>query len=238
MSLDFYGPLPISTAKCAHILVTIDAFSKYVVLYPIVKANTATVIKKIENDYIPKYGKSKRILMDHGTQFTSKKLKNKLDQLDIKYTYISIRHPCANIVERTNKELGRLFRALIKLKHTEWFSKIRIIQNILNEIYHETTQFTPMELHFGKKPTRFWEKIIHIQKPNLSVEQKLFLTEQRINKKGQYRARKHKEKHKFTSFKFNDLVLIKANKVSDSSSKIIAKFLSVYEGPYKLFQKV
>lgn len=85
--------------------------------------------------------------MDHGTQFQSPKLIKKLDELKIKHTLVSIRHPCANIVERTNKELGRLFRALIKLKHTERVSKVPIIQNILNEIYHETTGFTPIEIH-------------------------------------------------------------------------------------------
>ena len=83
--------------------------------------------------------------MDHGTQFKSNKLLKKLDELEIKYTFTSIRHPCANIVERTNKELGRLFRALIKVKHTEWFNKVPIIQRILNETHHETTGFTPIE---------------------------------------------------------------------------------------------
>ena len=67
MSMDFYGPLPISTSKCTYLLVTIDAFSKFVVLYPIVKATTATVIKKISEDYIKKHGKPEKILMDHGT---------------------------------------------------------------------------------------------------------------------------------------------------------------------------
>ena len=83
MSMDFIGPLPVSTARCTYLLVTIDAFSKYVVLYPIVKATTATVIKKLVEDYIPKYGKPEKIIMDHGTQFQSPKLLNKLNELNI-----------------------------------------------------------------------------------------------------------------------------------------------------------
>lgn len=160
MSMDFYGPLPISNAGCAYLLVTMDAFSKYVVLYPIVKATTAAIINKITKDYIPKYGKPDRILMDHGTQFTSDRLLKKLEELDIKYSFTSIRHPSGNIVERTNKELVRLFRALIKIKHTEWFGKVHIIQKILNEVQHKTTGFTPIQLHFGKKPSRYWEEYI------------------------------------------------------------------------------
>lgn len=103
--------------------------------------------------------------MDHGTQFTSDKMTKKLEELGIKYTYVSIRHPSANIVERINKELGRLFRTLIKIKHTEWFNNIPIIQNMLNEASHDTTQFTPIELHFDKKPTRFWTKLFDTKNP-------------------------------------------------------------------------
>lgn len=69
---------------------------------------------------MPKYGKPKRVLMDQGTQFMSeKKLLVKLKDKGIKYSLVSVRHPCANIVERTNKELGKFLRALIRSKHTE-----------------------------------------------------------------------------------------------------------------------
>ena len=237
LSIAFYGPLTISTAKCAHILVTIDAFSEYVGLYPIVNASTKTVIKKLIDDYIPKYGKPKRILMDHGTQFTSPKLLEKLKDLGIKYTFTSIRHPCANIVERTNKELGRLFRSLIKIKHTEWFTKLPIIQKILNEVHHDTKEFTPIELHFNRKPTRFWTTLFNFEKPGPSIEQKLEPTAKKIRKKGNHGADKHANKHKFTRFEIGDHVLIKANRVSDKDQKIIAKFLSIWEEPYELAEK-
>lgn len=114
LSMDFYGPLPESTARCKHLLVTIDTFSKFVKLYSMVKAKAKNVVYKLTKDYIPKYGKPSRILLDHGTQFTSDTLINELNELNIKYTHVSIRHPCTNIVERTNKELGRFFSIVIK----------------------------------------------------------------------------------------------------------------------------
>ena len=141
-------------------------------------------------------------------------------------------------MERTNKELGRLFRTLIKTKHTEWVSKVNIIQNILNEVHHETTGFTPLEIHLNKKPTRFWEKLFDINKNETTIENKLMLVEQRIRKKGNYRAKLHADKHKFAEYKIDDLVLIKANNISKAESKITAKFLALYEGPYRLKQKV
>ena len=73
LSIDFFGPLPTSTGGVKYLLITVDVFSKNVVMYPIKKANTATVIRKIFGNYIENYGKPAAILSDHGTQFTSKK---------------------------------------------------------------------------------------------------------------------------------------------------------------------
>lgn len=82
--MDFYAPLPESTAKCKHILVTIDAFSKYVELYPMANTGAKNVVDRLVNDHIPNLDKPKRVLLDHGTQFPSPILLNKLDNLGMK----------------------------------------------------------------------------------------------------------------------------------------------------------
>ena len=50
LSIDFYGPLRICTSGSKYLLTTIDVFSKFVAIYPIKKANTATVIRKLLQD--------------------------------------------------------------------------------------------------------------------------------------------------------------------------------------------
>lgn len=120
LSIDFFGPRPTSRGGAKHILVTLDAFSKFVALYAIRRANTETVIRKIFQDYVMKYGKPKRIQCDHGTQFTVLKWAEKLKEEDIVLVFSSIRHPLGNIVERVNRELGRFFRTFVKDKHTDW----------------------------------------------------------------------------------------------------------------------
>ena len=52
-------------------LVTCDAFSKFVKIYPIRRATRNIALKKLLENYIPKYGKVKKVQSDHGTQFTS-----------------------------------------------------------------------------------------------------------------------------------------------------------------------
>lgn len=69
--IDFYGPLPRSAGGVQHLLVTIDAFSKYVAVYPIKRATTKTALNKMINEYFVKIGKPERLLSDNGTQFTA-----------------------------------------------------------------------------------------------------------------------------------------------------------------------
>lgn len=100
MCVDFYGPLPRSTAGVEYIFVILDAFLKYVKLYPLKKADTKTVLRKLVELYFPEMGKPQRMLADHGSKFTSPKWRNKLNVLGVKVIHSSIRHPKSNPVER------------------------------------------------------------------------------------------------------------------------------------------
>lgn len=118
ISIDFCGPLPTSRGGTKYILAVLDVFTKFVVLYAIRRADTRTTINKIFNNYIPLYGKPKKVQSDHGTQFTSKGWVNRLESEGIRAVFSSIRHPQSNAVERINKEIGRYFRTLTSDKHT------------------------------------------------------------------------------------------------------------------------
>ena len=194
LSIDFYGPLPTSTAGAKYLLTTIDVFSKFVVIYPIKKANTATVIRKILLDYILKYGKPAKIICDHGTQFISKMWAKKLREEDISLIFSSIRHPQSNIVERMHRELGRFFRTLIADQHTKWATYVPTIQAIINETHHETTEKTPWELHFQTPPERIWRQWMQLpDKDTTPLEERIFLARDTMHRKLKKRARKSNE---------------------------------------------
>ena len=135
LSIDFIGPLPTARAGMKYILVCLDAFSKYVALYPLKNATTDSVINKIFGDYIIKHGKPERIQADHGSQFTSKKWIDKLRKEEIICSFSSIRHPQAAIVERCNKEIKRFFRTFISIKnnnkHGAWLLYVKTIEKIM-----------------------------------------------------------------------------------------------------------
>lgn len=240
LSIDFYGPLPVARGGVKYILVTIDAFSKYVVLYAIKKANSATVINKIFGNYIPNYGKPRRIQCDHGTQFTGVQWAKKLEEENVKLVFSSIRHPQGNIVERVNRELGRFFRTFVGNQHTNWPKFIPIIHTCINETMHESTEFTPIELHFNRQPERMWKNWISLEYVNQhpTHEEKIYLTRERLKKKGERRAERCNKNKTFTELNLGDEVLVKANNVSDSQANQIAKFFAIYEGPYIVTRKV
>lgn len=238
LSIDFIGPLPKARAGMRHILVCMDAFSKYVALYPLKYATTEAVINRIFNDYIKKHGKPERIQSDHGTQFTSPKWIEKLKKEDIKCTFSSIRHPQSNNVERCNKEIKRFFRTLVDEKHGAWILYVKTIEQILNEVHHDTTEFTPLELHKNQKPSRFWFKFFPPRDDTFSHEFKISLAKDRIFSKRKKNNDKINATRKLLSFKEDDLVLVKTAPQSSAEKNQIASFFNVYEGPYVIKKKL
>ena len=117
-TVDFYGPLPRGRWGVQYLLVVLDAFSKLVRIYSLKNATTQSSLKCIIDKYIPECGKPKRILSDNGTQFTSPKWRNTLEEQGINVVLGSIRHPQSNPTERVMREIGRMFRTFCKEKHT------------------------------------------------------------------------------------------------------------------------
>ncbi|OXU20056.1 hypothetical protein TSAR_001624 [Trichomalopsis sarcophagae] len=222
ISIDFCGSYPTGQRGVKYLLVILDTFTKYVVIYPIVKATARITIKKIFDDYIPLHGRPERIQADHLTQFTSKLWLNKLKDEQIVAMFSSIRHP-----------QSRFFRSLALKKHSAWPSWIPFIESCLNESYHDTTEFTPLELQTGKRPSRFWENLVTVpQRTDLLYAEKLALVNSRIKIKGDTRAAKINSSRSLKMYAIGDKVLAYACYFSNASSQVSVKFMSLYEGPY------
>ena len=112
LSIDFFEPIIKTKYGYEYILVMIDTFTKYTKLYPLRKATCKVTIRKID-DFIRRIEKPTKILTDRGTQFTSKRWKEALQERGIKIGLTSIRHPQGTMVERTNRELARFFRTFL-----------------------------------------------------------------------------------------------------------------------------
>ena len=240
ISVDFFGPLTKTKYGYEYILVMIDTFTNYTKLYPLRKATCNATIRKLD-DFITQIGKPQKVLTGRGTQFTSKKWKEALEERDIKGILTSIRHPQANMVERVNRELSRFFRTFLQVdKHNSWFNWVEEIETILNESYHDTIEVTPYEALPGKKPTRLWEKWIPQTRSNNNQDrlETIKKIRDRIVTKGERRNERINRKKSGLTFLPGEQVLVKACNVSNTATGRIAKFMALYEGPYKISKQI
>jgi len=152
VSLDLMGPLPRGQRGARYILAILDVFSKYIQLYPIKKATTETILRKIITEFIPKVGPIEQLLTDNGTQFHSKKWFRQTKALGIQLRHTTTYHPESNPVERANREIGRMLRTYCHAKHTNWVRWLPNIEYWINNSHHQSTGHTPIHIMFGQEP--------------------------------------------------------------------------------------
>lgn len=234
VAVDFYGPLPKSRGGVCYILVAVDVFSKFVKLFPLKRATAPAAVKRILFDF-QKVIKIKKILSDHGTQFTSNKWREPLENAGIEVTYASIRNAPSNPSERYMKELGRFFRTYCHKKHTAWANYITDIEECLNKVPHASTGKSPQEILTGQFPNFKLSNVVSkfiprrpptdIQQIKTDVREVLFKEAQR---------RKQSQKSPKISFRVDDLVLLKLNPTSNAAEGLARKFHLLYDGPYRI----
>lgn len=115
VSLDISGPLPISEQGNAYILVCTDHYSNWVEAYPIPNMTSQTIIDKLLDQLIPRFGCPAFILTDQGSDFTSSLAHDFYRTLQARKLTTTAYHPQTNgLTERQN---GLVKSALAKLLH-------------------------------------------------------------------------------------------------------------------------
>lgn len=149
--IDHLGPLTASGKQYRYILSIIDAFSKYVWLYPVKTTTTDEVLKKMEVQKCI-FGNPKRIISDRGSAFTSTAFENYCAEEGIEHLLITTGVPRGNgQVERIH---GVVVPALAKLSIDNpelWYRRVGDLQRFLNNSLQRSTGRTPFEVLFGTK---------------------------------------------------------------------------------------
>jgi transposase InsO family protein len=152
LCIDLFGPLLRANLGMTCLLVVMDAFSKYVVVYPLRRPTTDKILRKILYEYIPSFGKPVAILSDCGSQFMSKRWNSVLKDEQIRVKYTSLYHPASNPVERVIWEIGRICRTYCQSKHSTWPAVVPRLMTWLNMTVHDSTGYTPYQIQFGRNP--------------------------------------------------------------------------------------
>lgn len=146
--IDHFGPLEVTSENFKHIFVTIDAFTKFVWLFPTRSTGTDETIECLTTLF-SLLGTPKRIISDRGTAFTSHNFSEFMKKNNIKHVLTAVASPWANgQVERVNSFLKSTLSKVAE-DPTKWKEKLNTVQYVLNNTYNKAIDSTPSKTLFG-----------------------------------------------------------------------------------------
>lgn len=147
--VDHIGPLPSTKKNYRHILVVIDAFSKFVWLYATKTTSTNEVLDRlVKQSFV--LGNPRRIISDQGTAFTSKDFADYCKKEGIEQVLITVGIPRANgQAERVNRILIPLLTKLANPKREDWHKHLAFVQQCINTTLNRSIGTDPFHLLFG-----------------------------------------------------------------------------------------
>ncbi|KAL4100898.1 hypothetical protein QTP88_020923 [Uroleucon formosanum] len=150
--LDIVGPLPITELGNTHILTMQDELTRYALAVALASTDATTVARAFVECCVCIFGIPTSILTDCGTNFLSDVFKNMCKLLDIEKSKTTPWHPQTNgYLERSHKTLKNYLRSFVD-KDNNWDKLLCYSTFCYNTTVHTSTDFTPYELLFGRKP--------------------------------------------------------------------------------------
>ncbi|XP_076674658.1 uncharacterized protein LOC143372393 [Andrena cerasifolii] len=217
--------------------VVVDAFAKFVWIYPTKTTNAAEVVKKLAIQQ-KSFGNPKRIISDKGAAFTSKEFKDYCVSESIEHFTITTGIPRANgQVERINRTIISVLTKLSIEKPDHWYKHVDQLQRCLNSSFQRAVGMTPFEVLFGVKMKQKGDKRILSLVEQEAIEMfdadrdslRRAAEENIIKIQAENRRDHDKTCEAATKYKEGDLVAIQRTQFG-AGLKIEPKFL----GPYKV----
>lgn len=238
--IDHLGPIDKRISAKQHVLVVIDAFTKFVKLYAVKTTESKETINCLR-EHFRNYSRPRTMVSDRGTCFTSSEFKIFVDEDGINHVLIATASPKANgQVERVNRVLSPL---LAKLSNPAigkyWYKMLSDAEFALNNTVHSTTGVSPSKLLFGLNQrgsimdpvAEFFEQSKQDESPRdlEQIRSKAVIKTtkaQAYNKT--YYDKKHKEARKY---QIGDFVMIRNYDTTPGAPK---KLLPRFKGPYEV----
>jgi len=145
---DHFGPLQETADKNKCILVIVDAYTKFVWLYPCKSTTVDQVIAHLSLLF-NLFGCPERIITDRGTAFSSISFASFTRENEIKHSMTAVVSPWANgAVECVNRFLKSTLAKIVD-DPSDWAKKLGRAQYILNNTFHKSINTTPSKLLLG-----------------------------------------------------------------------------------------
>ncbi|GBO17352.1 Retrovirus-related Pol polyprotein from transposon 412 [Araneus ventricosus] len=177
INIDACGPLPETPKGNRYLITAICLTSKYPEAIPVADINSVSVTDALLNIFsgirFPQ-----EVQTDQGTSFTSALTSKFFERFGIKICNSSVYHPQSNPVERFHRTVKRLLRVLCLEAGEEWEKNLPSELLALRTVTHESIEFFPSELVFGKNlrtpETLLYEKWFESEEDESPVTEYVF----------------------------------------------------------------
>lgn len=147
---DHVGPITNTKKGYAHLLVIVDAFSKFTWLYPTKSTTSEEAISRLTRQAAV-FGNPRQIVTDRGTAFTSHAFRQYCEEQKIQHILYTTGVPRGNgQVERVNRIVIPVLSKLAAPKTDNWYKHVDQVQQYINSSPSRSTGLSPFELLIGK----------------------------------------------------------------------------------------
>jgi hypothetical protein len=238
--IDFVGGFPRSKFGNRVILVCVDAFTKFVWLFPMREETSKATIKVLKTQIFATFSVPESIVSDNAQCFKSREFRQFCFELGIRHITTSPYYPQPSHAERFNRNLRAALIAYHSDSQDRWDTQLGWLQLAFNSAEHEATKSPPFVVMFpfrsGSPLLNRW-KIGDLlpEKVNKRVLQRRWIeVKKALSKSHALVARRYNQGRVAQPFKVGDLVYYKNHPISQAARGLSAKLLPRYKGPYKV----
>lgn len=150
-----------------YILTIQDELTKFSEAFALPNKEANTVARVLVEEYFMRYGISKEVATDQGTEFMNSTMNSVCKLLKVKkLESTAYHHESIGALENSHKLLGSYLRSFMVDGYANWDTWIRYYVFCYNNAVHSSTGYTPHELVYGKScllPSNFRGRKTYIE---------------------------------------------------------------------------
>lgn len=233
--IDHVGPMTATQKNYKYILTVVDAFTKFVWIYPTKTLKTDEVLQKLRSQ-AEVFGSPQQIISDRGAAFTSQEFEQYCQDEGITHKKITTGQPRGNgQAERMNQIIISVLSKLSLDRQDQWYKLVPQVQKHINSTHQRSTGRTPFELLIGvRMRTKEDQELVRCLREEMVQEFESKRNEIREAAKQQIqkvqienRRTYNKKRKEASTYKVGDIVAIQRTQFG--SHKLDPKFLGPYE---------